>query len=128
MERVITLMIIDDHDAVRRALESRLRQIPGIEVVGCTGSREEGIHQALLLRPDVVLLETKRSDGAGLEICRRIARGAPETAVIVLTSYEDEQERHQAFLAGARRYVLKDIDSAQLLREIQVAQAVRSAA
>jgi two-component system response regulator DevR len=112
------LLIIDEHRAVRQALVSRLQQTGELEVVGSTGSTEEGILQVEALRPNIVLLETKRSDGAGLEICRRIARSNPDTSVIVLTSYEDEDERQAAYMAGATRYLLKDIDSAQLLCEI----------
>ena len=69
-------------------------------------------------RPNIVLIETKRSDGTGVETCRRIARVHPDTTIIVLTSYEDEKERQAAYKAGAARYILKDIDSTQLLRTI----------
>jgi two-component system response regulator DevR len=112
------LLIIDEHRAVRQALVSRLQQTGELEVVGSTGSTEEGILQVEALRPNIVLLETKRSDGTGLETCRQIARSNPDTSVIVLTSYEDEDERQAAFMAGATHYLLKDIDSAQLLCEI----------
>jgi two-component system response regulator DevR len=112
------LLIIDEHEAVRQALVSRLQQTGELDVVGSTGSSQEGLLQVDALRPNVVLLETKRSDGAGLETCRRIMRSHPNTTVIVLTSYDDEDERQAAYMAGAARYILKDIDSAQLLREI----------
>jgi len=100
-------------------LVSRLQQTGELEVVGSTGSSEEGLLQVDALSPSIVLLETKRSDGTGLETCRRIAHSHPDTTVIVLTSYADEEERQAAFMAGAASYVLKDIGSAQLLREIQ---------
>jgi two-component system response regulator DevR len=112
------LLIIDEHRAVRQALVSRLQQSGRLEVVGSTGSSEEGLLQVEALQPSIVLLETKRSDGMGLETCRRIARCHPKTAVIVLTSYDDEIERQAAYMAGAARYLLKDIDSNQLVDEI----------
>ncbi len=112
------LLIIDEHRAVRQALASRLQQTGKLEVVGSTGSSEEGLLQVEALHPNIVLLETKRSDGTGLETCRRIARTHPDTTVIVLTSYEDEDERQAAFMAGATRYLLKDIDSTRLVYEI----------
>jgi len=112
------LLIIDEHRAVRQALVSRLQQTGKLQVVGSTGSTEEGLLQVEALRPNIVLLETKRSDGAGLETCRRIARSHPKTVVIVLTSYDDEDERQAAYMAGATRYLLKDIDSTQLVCEI----------
>jgi two-component system response regulator DevR len=112
------LLIIDEHRAVRQALVSRLQQTGRLQVVGSTGSTEEGLLQVEALRPNIVLLETKRSDGTGLETCRRIARSHPKTTVIVLTSYDDEDERQAAYMAGATRYLLKDIDSTQLVCEI----------
>jgi DNA-binding NarL/FixJ family response regulator len=99
-------------------LVSRLQQTSELEVVGSTGSSKEGLLQVEVLRPYVVLLETKRSDGTGLDTCRRIARSHTDTRVIVLPSYEDEEERQTAYMAGAARYILKEIDSAQLMREI----------
>jgi two-component system response regulator DevR len=112
------LLIIDEHRAVRQALVSRLQQTGKLEVVGSTGSSEEGLLQVEALRPNIVLLETKRSDGTGLETCRRIARSHPDTVVFVLTSYDDEDERQAAYMAGATRYLLKDIDSTRLVYEI----------
>ena len=112
------LLIIDEHRVVRQALVSRLQQTGKLEVVGSTGSAREGLLQVEALRPNIVLLETKRSDGTGLETCRQIARICPPTTVIVLTSYDDEDERQAAYMAGATRYLLKDIDSTQLVSEI----------
>ena len=112
------LLIIDEHESVRQALVSRLQQTGEVEVIGSTGSSREGVLQAEALRPNIVLLETKRSDGTGLETCRRIARSHPDVTVIVLTSYDDEDERQAAYMAGAARYILKEIDSDQLVREI----------
>jgi DNA-binding NarL/FixJ family response regulator len=112
------LLIIDEHRAVRQALVSRLQQTGRLQVVASTGSAEEGLLQVEALRPNIVLLETKRSDGTGLETCRRIARSHPDTTVIVLTSYDDEDERQAAYMAGATRYLLKDIDSTRLVYEL----------
>ncbi len=112
------LLIIDEHRAVRQALVSRLQQTGKLQVVASTGSAEEGLLQVEALRPNIVLLETKRSDGTGLETCRRIARSHPDTTVIVLTSYDDEDERQAAYMAGATRYLLKDIDSTRKIYEL----------
>jgi NarL family two-component system response regulator LiaR len=113
------LLIIDDHDDVRAALRARLDALPEIEVVGCTGSWETGLQKALTLEPDVVLLETKRGDGQGLEALQCINDQCSCTDVIVLTSYPDAEERAAARSSGAVRYLLKDIDSASLVSEIQ---------
>lgn len=103
---------------MRQALVSRLQKTGKLEVVGSTGSTKEGLLKVEALRPNIVLLETKRSDGMGLETCRRITRSHPDTMVIVLTSYDDEDERQAAYMAGATRYLLKDIDSTQLVYEL----------
>jgi two-component system response regulator DevR len=118
----IRLLIIDDRETVRQALEDRLSHAPEIELVGSTGSTEEGMEAVLALAPDVVLLEIKLADGSGLEACRRIVQVAPSSRVIVLTSYMDEAERQSAFQAGAASYVLKDIDSQRLIRAIELVQ------
>ena len=113
------LLIIDDHDAVREALRARLGALPEIEVVGCTGSWEVGLQRALELEPDVVLIETKRADGEGLEALQCITDRCSCADVIVLTSYLDAEERAAARSSGAARYLLKDIDSTRLVSEIQ---------
>jgi len=113
------LLIIDDHDAVREALRARLGALPEIEVVGCTGSWEVGLQRALELEPDVVLIETKRADGKGLEALQCITDRCSCADVIVLTSYLDAEERDAARSSGAARYLLKDIDSTRLVSEIQ---------
>ncbi len=115
------LLIIDDHDTVREALETRLSTTDEVEIVGCTGCWETGLKQTLNLQPDVVLLETKRSDGQGLEALRCLTEQCPQTSVVVLTSYPDAEEQAQARRMGAVRYILKDIDTPLLVREIQAA-------
>jgi DNA-binding NarL/FixJ family response regulator len=115
------LLIIDDHDDVREALEARLRSKIGVEVVACTGCWETGLREALRLKPDVVLLETKRIDGQGLEALRCLTVECPWISVVVLTSYPDAQEQTEARHNGAVRYLLKDIDTSQLVREIRTA-------
>jgi DNA-binding NarL/FixJ family response regulator len=112
------LFIIDDHDDVREALESRLDAAPEIELVGCTGCWEAGLEKALDLQPEVMLLETKRADGQGLGALKCLTEACPGADVIVLTSYLDARERAAARSAGAVRYLLKDIDTAQLVSEI----------
>ncbi len=116
----IRLLIIDDRETVRQALEARLSHAPEIELVGSTGSSDEGVQAVLDLSPDVVLLEIKMADGRGLDTCRRITQARPSTAVIILTSYVDEAERQAAFQAGASSYALKDIDSQRLIRAMEM--------
>ncbi len=122
------LLIIDDRESVRQALEARLGKAPEIELIGSTGLSEDGIRIALEHKPDVVLLEVKMADGKGLDTCRQIVAAGTDTSVIILTSYVDEAERQAAFEAGASRYVLKDIDSERLIKAIQTVRANRQRA
>jgi len=115
------MLVIDDHDAVREALEARLQAAAGVEIIGCTGCWKTGLREAVRLKPDVVLLETKRADGQGLDALRCLTEQCPHTSVVVLTSYPDAEEQAEALRMGAVRYVLKDIDTPQLVREIQAA-------
>jgi DNA-binding NarL/FixJ family response regulator len=115
----VKLLIIDDRETVRQALEARLSHAPEIELVGSAGSSEDGVQAALDSSPDIVLLEIKMADGKGLDTCRRITQTNSSIAVIVLTSYVDEDERQAAFQSGASSYVLKDIDSQRLIRAIE---------
>jgi DNA-binding NarL/FixJ family response regulator len=119
---VTTLFIIDDREPIRRALTLRLRRAPGIYVIGSAGDGHEGAALARIMRPDVVLLETKLSGGEGIEALRAIRAALPDTRVIILTSYVDDFERQVAMKAGAEAYLLKDIDS-QKLADIIVGHA-----
>ncbi|MCX7683600.1 MAG: response regulator transcription factor [Anaerolineae bacterium] len=113
------VLIIDDHDPVREALRDSLQAIPGIEIVGCTGDWRDGLHATLTLKPDVVLLETKRADGEGLTALQRLTEACPFASIVVLTSYPDLEEQMAALRMGIARYLLKNIDTPQLVREIQ---------
>ncbi len=125
--RRIRVLIIDDHDSVRQALEARLRAAAGVEIVGCTGCWQEGVLLAVERAPDEVILETKRSDGQGMAALRRLKAECPGAQAVVLTSYPDPEERRQALPAGASRYLLKEIDSSQLVQGIHALLRPRAA-
>jgi DNA-binding NarL/FixJ family response regulator len=113
------VLIIDEHQAVRQALQERLAAAGDLEVVGCTGCWQEGLRLAARLAPDVVLLETKRSDGNGLAVISRLRAACPATCIVVLTSYPEPEEQRQALQGGATRYLLKEIGSESLVQEIR---------
>jgi DNA-binding NarL/FixJ family response regulator len=113
------LLIIDDHKNVREALKARLDATPEMDVVACIGCWRVALDVAVALEPDVVLLETKRTDGEGLEALACLAEQCACADILVLTSYADAEERAEACSKGAVRYLLKDIDTNQLVREIQ---------
>lgn len=113
------VLIIDDHEDVRQALAARLRSAEDVEVIGCTGGWQEGVHLAVDAAPDVVLLETKRADGQGMAALRRLRAECPTLSIIVLTSYPQADEQREALQIGAARYLLKDIDSSYLVQQLR---------
>ena len=115
------LLIIEGHEAVRLALVARLATSADVEVVGSTGDPQEGLEQALTLHPDVILVELKGANGGGMALMRRLAEADMMSRVIVLTSYPDDEERRLALAAGARHYLLKDLDSQRLIETIREA-------
>jgi DNA-binding NarL/FixJ family response regulator len=117
------VLIVDDHADVRHALAVRLGSAPDVAVVGEIDDADAALQQNESLRPDVLLVETKRTDGRGLELVSRLAHSEAGTKIIVLTSYLSEWEQWAAFRAGALRYLLKDIDTAQLLEQIRAVGA-----
>lgn len=123
MAEPIRVYILDDHEEVRQALAARLSAMPDMLIVGSATGSEPALAQLRCARPDVVLVETKRGDGRGLELVHWIAQSAPGARVIVLTSYPSEWERWAAYRAGATGYFLKDINSSQLVEQIRGLQS-----
>jgi DNA-binding NarL/FixJ family response regulator len=115
----IRILIIDEHKAARESLARRLKSIPELDVVGTTGDGEEGLRQIESLHPDVVLLDIRMKKTEGMDVCRRACRLDWGTRVVVLTSYSDLEEQRMASQAGARGYLLKDIDTPKLAQWIR---------
>ncbi len=124
MSGTIRVLIVDDHAEVREALKYRLGSAPDMAVVGDVAEAEAAIAMTRNLRPDVVLIESKRADGRGLELINWIAESGLGSVVVVLTSYPSEWERWAAHRAGAVNYLLKEIDSSLLIERIRQAAAL----
>jgi len=123
----IRVLIVDDHEMVREGLMSMLRSEPDFEVVGQTGHGEEVAALVESTRPDVVLLDTRLPDISGVEVCRRLTRKHPEVAVVILTTYTDVELVEECLQAGARGYVVKDVERFSLkesIRAVHRGQAV----
>ncbi len=110
--------IIDEHDTVRLALADRLGKAGDLKIIGHAGGADQAVSEVRRERPDVVLVEVKRSDGLGLEILRQVSEMPNAPRVMVLTSYPSTWEEEAACRAGAVSYLLKDIDSEELIRHI----------
>jgi two-component system response regulator DevR len=110
------IYIIDEHEAVRSVLAERLDRAGQFEVVGHAGDASQALADVRHSKPDVVLLEVKRSDGLGLELVRQVAGFPTAPVVAVLTSYPSSWEKQAASRAGASIYMLKEIDTEELIR------------
>jgi DNA-binding NarL/FixJ family response regulator len=114
---MIRILVVDEHEQVRRALEACLRATEDLQVVKSTGRYAQAVRDACTLAPEVILLETKAPDG--IETLQALRTAVPQAAVIVLTSYSDSREEEAVLELGAVAYVLKTLDTHILLETIR---------
>lgn len=117
----IRVLLADDHPVVRMGLRGMLEADPGIVVVGEAGSGDEAVARARETSPDVILMDLRMPGGDGVGATRRILADHPGGKVIVLTTYETDQDIVRAVEAGAAGYLLKDTSRADLLAAISAA-------
>lgn len=117
----IRVVIADDHGIVRAGLRQLLATFDGIELVGEAGNGAEAVALAVESNPDVVLMDLEMPELDGIEATRRITAQAPETQVVVLTSFSDRERILRALDAGAVGYVLKDAEPDELAGAIRAA-------
>lgn len=117
----IRVLLVDDHEIVRLGLITLINDQPGMEVVGEAGTAAEAYQAVERLRPDVVLMDIRLPGEGGIEATRQITSHYPETRVVMLTSYVDEELVVRAIRAGAVGYVLKQVGNDELLRAITAA-------
>jgi len=122
MSSAITILIVDDHEVVRRGVRNYLETLPEFNVVGEAATGEEAIDMAAEHVPDVVLMDLILPGMDGVEATRRIKKISPRTQTVVLTSYHQDEHIFPALQAGAISYILKDMKMDKL------ADAVRKAA
>jgi two-component system response regulator DevR len=125
--RPIQVLLVDDHELVRTGLRTMLAGDGGVFVVGDAGTGAAAIGQARALKPDVVLLDARLPDMPGDEVCRRLLANAPELAVVILTTFAEDDLVRRCVRAGARGYLLKDIarlDLGRNLRAVMRGEAV----
>ena len=115
----LRILLVDDHEIVRLGVATLLEDVPDLVVVGEAGTGREALHLCHLLKPDLVLLDIRLPDQSGVEVCGQISQECPDTRVIMLTSYADDELISEALLAGASGYVLKQVGSQELLRAIE---------
>jgi two-component system, NarL family, response regulator DevR len=116
---MIRLLIVDDHEMVREGLKAMLVSEPDFSIVGDAANAEQALELIERLRPDIALLDIRLPGTSGIEVCRTVTTRYPETAVIILTTYTDDNLIAQAIQAGARGFILKDIERFDLKRSIR---------
>lgn len=121
----IDLLLVDDHEMVRAGLRTLLAGVDAINIVGEAASVAEAVRQAERLRPQVVLMDLRLPDGSGIDACRDILSALPQTRILFLTSYSDEEAIVSTLMAGACGYLMKEIGQHALIRAIEDAAAGR---
>ena len=114
----LTVRIADDHPLFRKGLRALLAAIPNTQLVGEATSGEEAVRLAEELQPDVILMDLKMPGGGGLEAIRQIVHISPHIRILVVTMFEDDDSVFAAMRAGARGYVLKDMNDEDIARAI----------
>jgi two-component system response regulator DevR len=115
----IKVFLVDDHAVVRLGLMTLLEDIPWVDIAGEAGTAAEAVRVVGELRPDVVLMDIRLPDESGIVACATITRRWPETKVIMLTSYADNNLIKQAQLAGACSYIPKVVGNQPLIEELE---------
>jgi Response regulator containing a CheY-like receiver domain and an HTH DNA-binding domain len=118
----IRVLLVDDHPVVRMGLRGMLEHDPDIVIVGEAGSGDEAVVRARELEPDVILMDLRMPDGDGVTATRRILAERPAVKVIVLTTYETDQDIVRAVEAGATGYLLKDTARTDLVAAVAAAR------
>lgn len=116
---MIRLMIVDDHEMVREGLKAILVAEPDFSIVGDAANADEALELIERLRPDIVLLDVRLPGVSGIEVCRIVTERYPETSVIILTTFTDEQLIAQSIQAGTKGFILKDVERFDLKRAIR---------
>jgi len=115
------ILLVDDHDIVRLGLMTLLNDQPDMEVVGEANTAGEAVKAAEKLQPDVVLMDIRLPGEGGIEAAGQVTRRFPNSKVVMLTSFADDELVVRAIRAGAVGYVLKQVGNEELLRAIRAA-------
>jgi len=118
-DRPLRVMIVDDYELVRNGIAALIDRAPGMEVVDEAGTASEAVRNALVSRPDVIVMDVRLGDGSGIEATREIRAELPETKVLMLTSFNDDQALFSAMLAGAAGYLLKQLRGDEIVGAIR---------
>ncbi len=112
-------MLVDDHEVVRLGLKALIDRQPRMQVVAEAATAPESVAKALAFKPDVIVLDIRLGTASGIDVCREVTSQLPETKVIMLTSYAEDEKLFAAIRAGAAGYVLKQAGGQDVIRAIE---------
>jgi two-component system NarL family response regulator len=115
----IRIVVVDDHEIVRHGLRLSLELEPDMAVIGEARTGEDALRIVVDEKPDVVLLDVRLEGADGPEVCRQILAVAPRTAVVMLTNYLEDGFVLRSLMAGAKGYVIKDVQLSELKKMIR---------
>ena len=115
----LRIILVDDHEVVRLGLKSLLSRNPQFEIIDEAATASEAVEKTFRLKPDIVVMDIRLPGKSGIEACREITSTQPQTKVIMLTSYAEDDLLFDAIAAGASGYVLKQIGSGELVRALE---------
>lgn len=115
----LRLLLVDDHEVVRLGMKALLERHQDFTVVAEAATEEDALAAAVEYEPDLVLMDIRLAGGSGIEACQAIKQALPETKVIMLTSFAEDELLFAAIRAGASGYVLKQVGSSDLVRAIE---------
>jgi DNA-binding NarL/FixJ family response regulator len=115
----IRILIVDDHPIMRVGIAAIINAQPRMQVVGQAGAAADAIRMFEELQPDLTLMDLRLPDRSGVEAIRAIRAASPKAKIIVLTTYEGDEDIHQALEAGARGYLIKGMQHDALVKALQ---------
>ncbi len=115
----IHVLLADDHPLFRKGLRTLLASMPQMTVVGEATTGQEAVELGLALKPDVILLDLQMPKGGGLGAIRELSARRADSRILVVTLFDDDESVFTALKAGARGYILKDADEAEMVRAIE---------
>lgn len=115
----IRVLVVDDHPIVRAGIIALVQDHPRMDLVAEAGTGEEAVTLALTHRPDVILMDLRLPAMSGVEAIQTIRSSWPDARVIVLTTYDGDEDIYQALHAGAKAYLLKDASREELLEAVE---------
>jgi DNA-binding NarL/FixJ family response regulator len=114
----IRVLIVDDHPIMRVGIAAIINAQPEMKVIGQAGTAAEAVRMFEAMQPDLTLMDLRLPDRSGVEAIRAIRSKSPKARIIVLTTYEGDEDIHQALEAGARGYLIKGMPHDALVKAL----------